>query len=197
MAVAVFVCRPERKSEEYIKNSCIPEVYVSADYKADGLIAGVGMEMLSLKPRQQTTVDDRVYKVNERVTSLSFEAHAKYTTRDWVIAGKTLLASNLTQACMLGGYAVTSVDPRTEEQEYTPYRHSMTWLNVVYGKKWKPGIFVGYLKNLGTGKAIAGRPMASDWMWTRCLPLTSNFLIICLTGSWEWNTALLLPGMEI
>ena len=89
---------PNGKSEEYIKNSCIPEVYVSADYKADGLIAGVGMEMLSLKPRQQTTVDDRVYKVNERVTSLSFEAHAKYTTRDWVIAGKTLLASNLTQA---------------------------------------------------------------------------------------------------
>lgn len=189
---------PNGKSEEYIKNSCIPEVYVSADYKADGLIAGVGMEMLSLKPRQQTTVDDRVYKVNERVTSLSFEAHAKYTTRDWVIAGKTLLASNLTQACMLGGYAVTSVDPRTEEQEYTPYRHSMTWLNVVYGKKWKPGIFVGYLKNLGTGKAIARtRPMASDWMWTRCLPLTSNFLIICLTGSWEWSTALLLLGMEI
>lgn len=67
------------------------------------------MEVLSLKPRQQTTVDDRVYKVNERVTSLSFEAYAKYMTQDWVIAGKTLLASNLTQACMLGGYAVTSV----------------------------------------------------------------------------------------
>ena len=145
---------PNGKSEEYIKNSCIPEVYVSADYKVDGLIAGVGMEVLSLKPRQQTTVDDRVYKVNERVTSLSFEAHAKYMTQDWVIAGKTLLASNLTQACMLGGYAVTSVDPRTGEQEYTPYLHSMTWLNVVYGKKWKPGIFVGYDKNLGTSDEL-------------------------------------------
>ena len=110
---------PNGKSEEYIKNSCIPEVYVSADYKVDGLIAGVGMEVLSLKPRQQTTVDDRVYKVNERVTSLSFEAHAKYMTQDWVIAGKTLLASNLTQACMLGGYAVTSVDPRTGCLLYT------------------------------------------------------------------------------
>ena len=169
---------PNGKSEEYIKNSCIPEVYVSADYKADGLIAGVGMEMLSLKPRQQTTVDDRVYKVNERVTSLSFEAHAKYTTRDWVIAGKTLLASNLTQACMLGGYAVTSVDPRTEEQEYTPYRHSMTWLNVVYGKKWKPGIFVGYLKNLGTGKAIAGPTygvgLDVDQVFTTNLQLSYN-----------------------
>ena len=150
---------PNGKSEEYIKNSCIPEVYVSADYKVDGLIAGVGMEVLSLKPRQQTTVDDRVYKVNERVTSLSFEAYAKYMTQDWVIAGKTLLASNLTQACMLGGYAVTSVDPRTGEQEYTPYRHSMTWLNIVYGKKWKPGIFVGYAKNLGTSDELVSEKL--------------------------------------
>ena len=169
---------PNGKSEEYIKNSCIPEVYVSADYKVDGLIAGVGMEVLSLKPRQQTTVDDRVYKVNERVTSLSFEAHAKYMTQDWVIAGKTLLASNLTQACMLGGYAVTSVDPRTGEQEYTPYRHSMTWLNVVYGKKWKPGIFVGYLKNLGTGKTIAGPTygvgLEVDQVFTTNLQLSYN-----------------------
>ena len=169
---------PNGKSEEYIKNSCIPEVYVSADYKVDGLIAGVGMEVLSLKPRQHTTVDDRVYKVNERVTSLSFEAHAKYMTQDWVIAGKTLLASNLTQACMLGGYAVTSVDPRTGEQEYTPYRHSMTWLNIVYGKKWKPGIFVGYLKNLGTGKTIAGPTygvgLEVDQVFTTNLQLSYN-----------------------
>lgn len=136
------------------------------------------MEVLSLKPRQQTTVDDRVYKVNERVTSLSFEAYAKYMTQDWVIAGKTLLASNLTQACMLGGYAVTSVDPRTGEQEYTPYRHSMTWLNIVYGKKWKPGIFVGYLKNLGTGKTIAGPTygvgLEVDQVFTTNLQLSYN-----------------------
>ena len=121
---------PNGKSEEYIKNSCIPEVYV------------------------------------------------KYMTQDWVIEGKTLLASNLTQACMLGGYAVTSVDPRTGEQEYTPYRHSMTWLNIVYGKKWKPGIFVGYLKNLGTGKTIAGPTygvgLEVDQVFTTNLQLSYN-----------------------
>lgn len=79
---------------------------------------------------------------------------------------------------MLGGYAVTSVDPRTGEQEYTPYRHSMTWLNVVYGKKWKPGIFVGYLKNLGTGKAIAGPTygvgLDVDQVFTTNLQLSYN-----------------------
>ena len=44
---------------------------------------------------------------------------------------------------------------------------------------------------------VPGRPMVSDWRWIRCLLPTSNSLIICPTGSWEWNTVLLLPGMEI
>lgn len=147
---------PNGKSEEYIKNGCVPEIYASIDYQAANWTAGAGMEILSLKPRLQSTVNDHIYKVRERVTSLSFEAHAKYTHRDWMVSAKTMLASNLTQTCMLGGYAVTSIDPRTGQQEYSPYRHSTTWLNVVYGKKWQPGLFVGYLKNLGTGKTIGG-----------------------------------------
>ncbi|WP_459187897.1 hypothetical protein ACGE0T_17670 [Parabacteroides sp. APC149_11_2_Y6] len=147
---------PNGKSEEYIKNSCIPEFFVGADYKGNNWVAGAGMEVLSLKPRTQSTVGQSVYKVNERITSLSFEAHAKYTNNDWMVSAKTMLASNLTQGCMLGGYGVTAIDARTGEQEYTPFRHSTTWINVVYGKKWQPGLFVGYLKNLGTSKALAG-----------------------------------------
>lgn len=148
---------PNGKSEEYIKNSCVPEIYVGADYKKNGWIAGAGIEMLSLKPRMQSVAaDDKIYKVDERITSLSFEAHTKYVGNDWTVAAKTILASNLTQCSMLGGYAVSAKDARTGEQEYTPFRHSMTWLNVVYGKKWRPGIFIGYLKNLGTGKDING-----------------------------------------
>ena len=149
---------PNGKSEDYIKNSGVPEFYVSADYVTSDFIAGAGMEILSLKPRTQSTVDNKTYKVNERVTALSFEAHAKYTAANWLLSAKTLLASNLTQTCTVGGYGITATDPLTGEQEYTPFRHSMTWVNFVYGKKWQPGIFVGYLKNLGTGKAITGTP---------------------------------------
>ena len=32
----------------------------------------------------------------------------------------------------------------------------MSWLNFTYGKKWQPGLFLGYLKSLGTGKEITG-----------------------------------------
>lgn len=149
---------PNGKSEEYIKNSCIPEWYFGADYKNEAWTLGAGLEVLSVVPRTQSIVGESTYKVNERVTSLSGEAHFKYKKDNWMVSGKTLLASNLTQTCMLGGYGITAIDARTGEQEYTPYRHSSTWLNIVYGKKWQPGLFIGYLKNLGTAEAIKGKP---------------------------------------
>lgn len=148
---------PEGKTYNYLKNGCIPELYAAIDYKGKGWQAGVGAEMLSLRPRKQATIDDRIYKINERVTSLSVEAHAKYSGTNWNVSAKTVLANNLTQCSMLGGFAVTSIDQQTGECDYTPFRHSMSWVNFTYGKKWQPGIFIGYLKNLGTSKPIVGQ----------------------------------------
>lgn len=158
---------PVGKSQDYIKKGCIPEIYVGADYKNNGLLVGVGIEMLSMKPRTVSTIDkpgeavngaspivSHTYKVDERITTLSYEAHVKYTNKDWFIGAKSVLGSNLTQASGLGGFGVKSVNERTGEQKYTPIRFSSSWFNVVYGKKWKPGVFVGYAKNLGTSDEL-------------------------------------------
>lgn len=146
---------PAGKSQEYIKKGCIPELYVGADYKSGGLLAGVGIEMISLKPRTEAVRDDnKKFKVDERITTLSYEAHVKYTNKDWFVGAKSVLGSNLTQASCLGGFGVKSVVERTGEQEYTPIRFSSSWFNVVYGRKWKPGVFVGYAKNLGTSDEL-------------------------------------------
>ena len=42
------------------------------------------------------------------------------------------------------------------EQEYSPVRVSSTWINVAYGKKLRPGVFLGYLKNLGASDDVSG-----------------------------------------
>ena len=36
--------------------------------------------MVSLTPRTQATVEDKIYKVSERITSLSYEVHMKYNS---------------------------------------------------------------------------------------------------------------------
>ena len=163
------------------KNSNVPEIALGIDYKKDGWIAGVGIDLLSITPRTVAIgEDDKKYKVDERLTTVSYEAHVKYTGKDLMVAAKTTLGSNFTHTSMLGGYAVKSVDDKTGEKKYTPFRNSSTWLNIVYGKKWKPGIFLGYIKNLGTesdmilGENVYGTGYNIDKLMNGTFELTYN-----------------------
>ncbi|MDR1780795.1 MAG: hypothetical protein LBR50_08735 [Tannerella sp.] len=145
---------PSGKTEDYMKNGILPELCIGLDYSRGGFIAGAGAALLSLKPRLQSVVDGSTYLVNERVNSLSYEAHAQYKQGLLTLAGKTILASNMNHTALLGGYGVSAVDNATGEQEYTPFRHSTSWINVTYGDKWLGGLYGGFTKNLGTGRAL-------------------------------------------
>ena len=144
------------KSQNFIKNSCVPEFYFGADYRTLGMILGAGVHVSSMTPRTQSETGGKVYKVNERITGISGEAHVKYVKDKFSLAAKTLLSSNLTMTSTVGGYGVTSVDSRTGEQEYAPLRVSHSWINMVYGSKLRFGVFAGYLKNLGAKEDVTG-----------------------------------------
>ncbi len=141
-------------SNEYLVNGCTPEIYVGVDYTSNGLLIGAGADILTITPRTESTINGVSYKVDERMTAISAEAHLRYTKNKFSISAKSLYASALDHTLMFGGYAVTSVSEITGAQEYTPIHNSTSWINVSYGKVWKPYIFVGYIKNLGTTQAI-------------------------------------------
>ncbi len=144
------------KSQNYIKNSCVPEIAIGLDYKENKWIAGIGADITSIVPRTQAEYNGKVAKVTERITSLSAEAHLKFKSAKWLVAAKTVLGNNFTQASGVGGYAITGIDEVTGEQQYAPVKVSASWLNVAYGDKWRPALFLGYLKNLGAGKPVMG-----------------------------------------
>ena len=184
---------PEGKSQKYIKNSCVPEIYAGIDYKHKGLLIGAGIEMVSLTPRTQATVEDKIYKVSERITSLSYEVHMKYNSEKWLVAAKSVLGSNLTQTSMLGGYGIKSIDPRTGEQEYSPNRNSSSWINIVYGKTWKPAIFFGdqYVWNGNKRRPTAQRNSRTD---LQCSSLEirsriqSDFCMVWFSEPLQWKS---------
>ncbi|WP_302973725.1 DcaP family trimeric outer membrane transporter [Phocaeicola coprocola] len=167
-----------RKSQEFMKKSCVPEFYLGVDYKRPGLIAGAGLHVSSITPRTQSETEDAVYFVNERVTGISGEAHGKYTKENWLVSAKTVLGTNLTQTSTVGGYGITSIDEVTGKQQYSPLRTSSTWVNVAYGKKWRPALFFGYLKNLGATKEVPygalGTGTTLDQLFTGTAELTYN-----------------------
>jgi hypothetical protein len=167
-----------QKSQEFMKKSCVPEFYLGIDYKRPGLIAGAGLHVSSITPRTQSETEDAVYFVNERVTGISGEAHVKYTKENWLVSAKTVLGTNLTQTSTVGGYGITSIDEVTGKQQYSPLRTSSTWVNVAYGKKWRPALFFGYLKNLGATKEVPygtlGTGTTLDQLFTGTAELTYN-----------------------
>lgn len=143
------------KSQNFIKNSCVPEFYFGADYRTLGMILGAGVHVSSMTPRTQSETGNGVYKVNERITGVSGEAHVKYVKDKFSFSAKTLLSTNLTMTSTVGGYGVTYVDTRTGEQEYAPLRVSHSWVNMVYGSRLRFGVFAGYLKNLGAREEVS------------------------------------------
>ncbi len=180
------------RSVNYIKNSCVPEIYAGINYRNEHWLAGVGIEFLSIIPRTQSSIStvadgvtqEKIYKTSERINSLSYEAYLKYTGENWFVSAKSVLGSNLTQLCMLGGYGVTSVNPDNGKETYSPIKVSSTWINASYGKRWKPSIFLGYLKNLGTGDSVSklyGMGTDIDQLTEAGLELTYNI------GTWMFG----------
>lgn len=145
---------PAGKSEKYLKDGILPELYAGADYKKGNFLVGAGIDMISLKPRLETTWEEQKFRVNERVTSFSYDLHAKYAGEKLQLSGRTILASNQAHNAMIGGFGVTKIDNHTGEQEYTSFRHSTSWLNLTYGRKYQGSFFAGYTKNLGTSKSL-------------------------------------------
>ena len=179
-----------QKHQSFIKNSCVPEFYVGMDYKSEEIQVGAGLHLSSLTPRVQSVVDKETYKVSERITALSGEVHMKYTHKLFKMAVKSVLSSNLTQTSTLGGYGITSVDSRTGEQQYTPLRFSHTWVNAMYGSKWRGGIFAGYLKNLGARKEVSGLLGTGtnvDQLTTATAELTYNLPNWKIGAEYSWT----------
>jgi hypothetical protein len=142
---------PSGSDNVYMRRGGIPEMVLVADYISDNFKAGAAVEFLSLRPRVKS---DLGYKVSETVSSFSYEVHAKYAKDLFSIAAKSALASNMSHSITLGGYGIHSIDETTGEQEYTPFKHSASWINIIYGNKYRAGLFGGYIKNLGSDKSI-------------------------------------------
>ena len=170
------------KSQNFIKNSCVPEFYVGMDYRRPELIAGAGVHVSSIRPRTKSVVGSDTYEVGEGVTGVSAAAPLTSTHERFLLSAKSVLGTNLTQTSTVGGYGITSVDPRTGEQTYTPLRTSATWLNVAYGKTWRPALFFGYLKNLGASTEVSdvlGTGTNLDQLLNATAELTYN------RGNWK------------
>ena len=157
---------PEGASANYIKYSNIPEFYFGVNFKGDnGLLARVGVDLLSIKPRYKGEAsmlqngDTVKYTalVDDRITTVSPFVYMQYKGDKFQFRAKSILAQAGEHMNLNGGYGVTAKSNGLDEDghwEYTPVRYSSSWVSMMYGKKWQGILFAGYAKNLGTADGL-------------------------------------------
>lgn len=184
---------PDGASFNYARNAVVPELYFQAMYKNNGFQAGVGVDLLALKPRQSYTLGTPLssgdvatgvdkdgnptytYKCSEDlVASISPTVFASYKSGNWGIKGRFTYAQNAAHLSMISGYAVTDIKSNGE-QEYGTLNSASGWIDVTYKQPLKKGYltfccFAGYTKNLGCDDEIKGSiymrgEKNMDYMW--------------------------------
>ena len=152
---------PDGASFNYARNAVVPEIYLQAMYKNGGFQAGAGVDILTLKPRQQYDFNGATYKCNEdMVISFTPNVFASYKKGNWGVKGRVTYAQNAAHLSMISGYAVTKVK-ENGEQEYGTINSLGGWIDATYKQPLKKGYltwcwFAGYTKNLGCEDDIAG-----------------------------------------
>lgn len=149
---------PEGASEKYSNRALIPEFFVGLNYRAGGVYAQIGADVLIIRPRvttQLTHTDGTDYNVNvdDQLTSVSPTAYFQYVDGLFSVKLRTTYAQNTAHVNQMSGYGITAVNP-DGSQEYTPMRSSVSYLNFAYGKKYKANLFLGFMKNLGTAEDL-------------------------------------------
>lgn len=153
---------PNGSSTTYMVNGKLPEFYLGFDWRKDGFLIGLGLDYLQIRPRvTTTTMIDSVetsIKVDELIGSWSANFFVQYVTQDkkFSIKAKSILGENMSHLLMLSGYGATRQNS-DGSYEYTNLKNSTSWLNIVYGDKWQIGLFLGYMKNLGSDKKLLSK----------------------------------------
>ena len=144
---------PNGASADYIKYAGTPEVYFGLSYKANGVTARAGVDVLSIKPRHLN--DAGTKKVSDRITTVSPFLYAEYTKGLFSVKAKTIFAQAGEHMNLNGGYGVSAVNT-DGSWEYAPTRNSSSWISFSYGKKAQVVLFGGYVRNFGTAKDLVG-----------------------------------------
>lgn len=167
---------PEGVSVSYSRWSMLPELYASWAHAGDHLTYGVGVDLLSIMPRKTSLAEREVLqedgsmqtqmvqvRAKDRVMGISPEFFADYINGKFNIKGKVVYAENTAHMTMVSGFGATSYDPQTGSYQYAPLRSVSTWMTATYGDKLKPGLMLGYAKNLGAKNDF----MSLDEIWVR------------------------------
>lgn len=148
---------PDGAISRYQRDAIVPNLHFQLQYYDSKWVLGAGIDWKTIQPRSFTVgAENKRYVTREKLSSMAALAYLKYTSGKFELKAKSMYGQNVSESLLAGGYAVASVNPQTGYETYTPTNHTYNFVNLMYGSTWRTGIFLGYMKNLGTSANPAG-----------------------------------------
>lgn len=138
-------------STTYQRNSRLPDFIVRLSHETEHNYGGFGFTFLRLKPRLES---NKGFRVNESINSMDFFAFNTIKFDPLEIRSQLTYGQNSNYLAMIGGFAVSSLNPTTDERKYTNLSSINYWVDINVNRKIEPGLFIGIGKNLGARRNI-------------------------------------------
>lgn len=142
---------PLGATSEYQRNAVVPELIGGIEYAKNGFRIGTIVAIKTIKPR---VITDSLYVSDQLLTGFNYMGYAQYTKNKLEINTKVVYGGLMSHMVMPGGFGVSDYDLTTGQETYTPINYVTSYLNVIYGKKWKVGGYLAYGKKVGTQDAL-------------------------------------------
>ena len=147
----------------FARHSLIPELNAQVRYRKGDLFLGAAVNLKTIQPMVQT-VYTVVQPSIELYSSLSYSVFGKVNLGQVTVKAQTLLNNSLYEGCSLGGYLMLA------DTTFRDWHFNTVWLDVERNRGyWRPGIFMGYAKNLDYGNTnfvhCFGRGHDIEYLW--------------------------------
>lgn len=139
-------------TSQVFRNSMMPDFFIHGIAKQDEQnFIGAGFDIYRLLIRLST---NKNYIERNLFTNISGVAFIRFQHKDFIVSSRLLYAQDAAAFELIGGIAVKTYNPVTDERTYTPLRTFGCHVEFVKAGRIEPGLYLGVVKNLGAGTTI-------------------------------------------
>lgn len=146
----------------FARHSLVPELNLQLRYLNEHFFFGAAANMKTIQPQVVSVAT--MLQHTEQYSSFSWSLFGRYNGPGFTVKAQALLNNSLYEGCSLGGYLMLA------DSSFQDWHFNTVWLDVEKSTgHWRPGLFLGYAKNLDYGNAdylhCFGRGHELEYLW--------------------------------
>lgn len=136
------------------RNAIMPDINLQARARIRSHVCGIGASCRRFVFRPESLpLSERLRVQGDLFSYLAF-AYAKLVWHRLSLAVKLIFAQNGYVYELISTYGIHCIEPYTFKRHYTNQQNVAIWIDFMREGKIEPGLFMGVIKNVGTGKLV-------------------------------------------